>query len=862
MGSIQSFLRWATRGERRNTKSQNVRLRRLRGGRFAPGCEVLESRTLMSITPAEQLFIYLLNEARHNPEAYEQQQNLGIDLSTVAAQPPLAVNDKLVASASFHANEMATYNYFAHQSAVTGEWPNKMVRDQGYALPYTIPSSATSYWELPDDSNQVESIAAGNSDAQATLNQLLVDAGVSPPDHRIQLLGMDSFNQLWREVGAGTAYNASSTYLNYWAIHTCVVNTTDLFLTGVVYNDANGDHAYDLGEGLAGVTVTANGLTTTTNAAGGWSIPVTNGTYVVTASGGGFSGTGSVTVTVNGANVEADFISGLGTGYVNFSLVQPPLPKNLGVFNAGYWYRDMNGDNQWTSADGSPLAFAPAGATPVVGDWDGSGQTEIGYYLNGTWYLKTASGVEQFTFGFTGSNVIPVVGDWAGTGKTNVGVYANGAWFRDVDGSHTWDATNQAALTYLGWNDGGTHSVIPVPGHWAGDGKTEMGVYCQGVWFVDSTGTGQYSGNYAYWGWSGSLIPVVGNWSGTGNKDQFGVYYQGVWFRDADGTHQWDAANQAAVAYFGWAGAQPVVGDWFNYASSARPSAVDSRAVDRIDMSALLARVRTGRLISAMPDPSLRDTLINRVLPRVQTPGQYIGGEWNSICKGPGTVRGRLCLAYPEPYTIGMSHYGLQVLYAVMNGRSDWACERAFTPLTDLEALLREQRLPLVSLESFTPLREFERPGLQPAGRTQRDERLDDARPGRNPPGGRRPQVVRSAGPGGRPRLGQPGTDGPLHRRLHPGRRRRGPAGGVRSVARSPQFRARSRGGLGPARGGAALSLRAAVLRAAVRRPGPAGRRPPDAGRRAAADRTGRGAGPRRGARARRTRRALRGVRS
>ena len=109
-----------------------------------------------------------------------------------------------------------------------------------------------------------------------------------------------------------------------------------------------------------------------------------------------------------------------------------------------------------------------------------------------------------------------------------------------------------------------------------------------------------------------------------------------------------------------------------------------------------------------MPDPSLRDILIDRVLPRVQFPGQYIGGEWNSVCKDRAAVRGRLCLAFPEPYTIGMSNYGLQVLYAIMNGRSDWACERAFTPLTDLESLLREQGLPLVSLESFTPLVEFD----------------------------------------------------------------------------------------------------------------------------------------------------------
>jgi len=109
-----------------------------------------------------------------------------------------------------------------------------------------------------------------------------------------------------------------------------------------------------------------------------------------------------------------------------------------------------------------------------------------------------------------------------------------------------------------------------------------------------------------------------------------------------------------------------------------------------------------------MPEPSLRDILIDRVLPRVQFPGQYIGGEWNSICKDRAAVRGRLCLAFPEPYTIGMSHYGLQVLYAVMNGRSDWACERVFTPMADLESLLRERGLPLVSLESFTPLVEFD----------------------------------------------------------------------------------------------------------------------------------------------------------
>ena len=191
-----------------------------------------------------------------------------------------------------------------------------------------------------------------------------------------------------------------------------------------------------------------------------------------------------------------------------------------------------------------------------------------------------------------------------------------------------------------------------------------------------------------------------------------------------------------------------------------------------------------------MPDPSLRDILINRVLPRVQSPGQYIGGEWNSICKDPATVRGRLCLAFPEPYTIGMSHYGLQVLYAVMNGRRDWACERVFTPLADLEALLRERGLPLVSLESFTPLQEFDVVGFSLQHELSATNVLTMLDLGGIPLAAESRQHGRSADPGRRPRLGQPRADGPLHRRLRARRRRRGPAGGLRPVAGNAAARA------------------------------------------------------------------------
>jgi radical SAM family uncharacterized protein len=99
---------------------------------------------------------------------------------------------------------------------------------------------------------------------------------------------------------------------------------------------------------------------------------------------------------------------------------------------------------------------------------------------------------------------------------------------------------------------------------------------------------------------------------------------------------------------------------------------------------------------------------IHRLLPRVQMPGQYTGGELNSVVKDHRQVEGTLCLAFPDTYALGMSHHGLQVLYSIMNDDPRWACERAFTPWTDFEAELRRAGLPLYSLETFTPLVDFD----------------------------------------------------------------------------------------------------------------------------------------------------------
>ena len=109
-----------------------------------------------------------------------------------------------------------------------------------------------------------------------------------------------------------------------------------------------------------------------------------------------------------------------------------------------------------------------------------------------------------------------------------------------------------------------------------------------------------------------------------------------------------------------------------------------------------------------MINQPLKEKLIGILLADVQTPGQYIGGELNAVVKDSRDVRGRLCLAFPDTYALGMSHHGLHLLYGLMNRRADWACERAFCPWGDMEQALRTSGIPLCSLETCTPLGDFD----------------------------------------------------------------------------------------------------------------------------------------------------------
>ena len=96
------------------------------------------------------------------------------------------------------------------------------------------------------------------------------------------------------------------------------------------------------------------------------------------------------------------------------------------------------------------------------------------------------------------------------------------------------------------------------------------------------------------------------------------------------------------------------------------------------------------------------------VLFRVNNPSQYTGGELNMIRKDPAKVDIHFAFCFPDLYKVGMSHLGSRILYHTMNARPDTYCERSYCPAEDLESIMREEGIALASLETGTPLHEFD----------------------------------------------------------------------------------------------------------------------------------------------------------
>ncbi len=272
-------------------------------------------------------------------------------------------------------------------------------------------------------------------------------------------------------------------------------------------------------------------------------------------------------------------------------------------FDPVSWTGPDLGQSQWILADqdGVPikkLRFGMPGATPVTGDWDGSGVTKIGVFLDGLWFLDlNGNGVWDekdlwIKLGKKGDQ--PVTGDWDGDGKTDIGIFGP-AWIGDlkavVADPGLPDALNppsakcpknvppDPADAAVGWrtmkkgNTGrmrsdvidhvfeyGQKGDIAVTGDWTGDGVWKLGIFRKGTWYLDMDGNGRWSDAdvMVEYGQEGD-IPVVGDWTGDGIS-KLGVYRNGTFYLDTNNNHQLDANDK--VIELGGAGDKPVVGDW------------------------------------------------------------------------------------------------------------------------------------------------------------------------------------------------------------------------------------------------------------------------------------------------------------
>jgi hypothetical protein len=283
---------------------------------FAPTVEAAELYDSGDPTPAAQLVLEYINRARSDPLA--EGRRLGIDIheglpnpSLVDSRPPLAMNKRLLGIAQAHSQEMYNLNYYSHNDP-NGTTPFKRMTHAGY-----------------DYLRAGENMAAASTVLSATELEdfMMVDAGTTGRPHRVNLLDLITPYPcgdppcVYSEVGIGYYAKATPNGIGLSSLITEDFGadpSTTSFLLGVVYNDRNNNKFYDIGEGIAGVTIRPSSGTyyAVSSTSGGYAIPTSaSGTITVTASGFGFA-TITRGVTLTGTNMKLDFTqTGMTSSY-------------------------------------------------------------------------------------------------------------------------------------------------------------------------------------------------------------------------------------------------------------------------------------------------------------------------------------------------------------------------------------------------------------------------------------------------------------------------------------------------------------------------------------------------------------------
>lgn len=580
--------------------------------------EALESRQLLSAwaldagpSALEQYLLELINRARAQPA--EEALFLGLtDLNEGITNPaqqisplpkqPLAYNPNLGAAARAHSQWMLSTRQLSHVGE-GGSTPDQRMTSAGYA-----PVTPGAWAE-----NLGWSSATGEGAAADLHSLLFIDADDAQRLHRRSLL-----DEQFREIGVGIASDdVAGTYLT----EDLAVSGDSLFLTGVVYDErlVADNFFYDPGEGLGGIVITATRtsdgqtFTTTTWAAGGYTLALPAGTYRITASGGSLPAAlaASELVVIDTQNVKVDFRLGhdmepaakAGGPYrvlkgrtvvLDGSHSSDPVDPS----SALQYVWDLDGDGVFGETGTAALRGDETGVNPTfsaVGlaapstvtvslrvsnalglsatatatiEVQPVGET-IGAYdpWSARWRLNPINGpfgsqTLEFVAAAGGSHWMPLAGDWDGDGVTTIGLYdPNTARFRLWNSNDPW-TSNVLDFSFNvrlpGW--------IPIAGDWDGDGTDTIGLfdpytahfYLKFSNNSDPADVYHFGFNVRLVGW----FPVVGDWDGDG-IDTIGVY-------DPNRAHFYlkntNNANPGDVFNFGFGvrlpGWIPIVGDW------------------------------------------------------------------------------------------------------------------------------------------------------------------------------------------------------------------------------------------------------------------------------------------------------------
>ena len=238
--------------------------------------------------------------------------------------------------------------------------------------------------------------------------------------------------------------------------------------------------------------------------------------------------------------------------------VVPPPQRKIGVYQNGAWYLDNDGSGTWNSGD-KAYSFGAPGWTPIVGDWNATGNSSIGVSNGQHWYLDwNGNGVfdtgvdKAYSFGSPGWK--NVTGDWNGDGKSEIGVTNGQQWYLDWNGNGVFDSGLDKAYSF------GSPGWTPIVGDWNATGNSYIGVTNGQQWYLDWNGNGAFDigVDKAYLFGAPGWTPIVGDWTGTGFT-RIGVTNGQQWYLDWNGNGGWDADAAYSFGAPGWI---PVVGDW------------------------------------------------------------------------------------------------------------------------------------------------------------------------------------------------------------------------------------------------------------------------------------------------------------